>query len=133
MTKPKDTADLTPPISAAVSRVVLKALVPPALTSLHRALFLSTAYHWKLDLEDVERVESMWELLDLDSTSHGFVLALHDGRRFYLQYVMAPGGDDDVSEDVTLLPMKDERYPQLKGGELPWEDDVERLNELLQD
>ena len=75
----------------------------------------------------------MWELLDLDSTSHGFVLALHDGRRCYLQYVMAPDGDDDISEDVALLPMKDERYPQLKGGELSWADDVERLNELLQD
>lgn len=109
MTKPTDRSDLFPLVSEAMSRLVLKALVPPALTSLHRALHLSRAHNWRLDLEDIDRVESMWELLDLDPTSHGFVLSLRAGRRCYLQYVMAPGDNDEPVEEVEFLPMDNER------------------------
>jgi hypothetical protein len=133
MTEPKDNRNLASPTSRRVAQMLMGGLVPPALTSLRRALGISAAYDWRLDVEEIERVESMWELLDLDSTSHGFVLALEDGRRCYLQYVMAPGNDGDIVEDVETLPMGDERYPDLKGGGICWDDDVKELNQLLED
>jgi hypothetical protein len=133
MTEPKKDRDLVSPLNEGLARLLMGGLVPPALTSLRRALGISAAYDWRLDLEDIDRVESMWELLDLDSTSHGFVIALEDGRRCYLQYVMAPGDNDDIVEDVETLPMGDERYPDLKGGGICWSDDVRNLNQLLKE
>ena len=133
MTEPKDNRKLASPMSPHVAQMLMGGLVPPALTSLRRALGISAAYDWRLHVEEIERGESMWELLDLDSTSHGFVLALRDGRRCYLQYVMSPGDDDDIVEDVETLPMGDERYPDLKGGGICWNDNVKKLNQLLRD
>ena len=78
MTKPTDRPDLPPPTSAATWRVMAMASIPPALISLHRAVDISTHHNWRLDLEEIDRVEAMWELLDLDSTSHGFVLSLRE-------------------------------------------------------
>lgn len=133
MKKPTNRSDLSPRIGRGMWRVLKRASVPPALTSLHCALDISTAHNWRLDLADIDRVESMWELLDLDSTAHGFVLALRTGRRCYLQYVMAPGDNDEPVEDVEFLPMDNERYPDLRGGGIWWNDDVHELNSLLRD
>jgi hypothetical protein len=133
MTKPTDRSDSSPLLSKGMWRVLTRASVPPALISLHRALHLSTAHNWRLDLQDIDRVESMWELLDLDSTSHGFVLSLRTGGRTYLQYVMAPGDNDEPVEKVEFLTMDRERYPDLQGGGIWWDDDVHDLNLLLRD
>lgn len=133
MTKPIDRSDLSRPTDRAMWRVLMKASIPPALTSLHRALDISAAHNWRIDLGDIERVEAVWELLDLDSSSHGFVLSLRSGRRCYLQYVMAPGDTDEPVEEVEFLPMDNERYPDLRGGDLLWDDDVHELNLLLKD
>ena len=131
MTKPKDRSDISPAIAPGMARLIMKAMIPPALTSLHCALELSEPHDWRLDLEDIERIEAVWELLDLDSSSHGFVLSLRDGRRCYLQYVMAPGDDGEPVEDVEFLPMKNEQYPDLRGGGIRWDDEVQDLNSLL--
>lgn len=133
MTKPTDRPDLSPPTSRAAWRVMAMASIPPALMSLHRAVEISGAHNWRLDLEDIERIEAIWELLDLDSTSHGFVLSLRSGGRCYLQYVMAPDNDGEPVEDVEFLPMENERYPDLRGGGIQWHHEVHELNLLLRD
>ena len=69
-------------------------------------------------------------MLEDDSTAHGFVLALRDGRRCYLQYI-AVYEDDDVTEEVQTLPMDDERYPSFNVGGIDWDDEVGDLNRLL--
>jgi hypothetical protein len=102
------------------------AFVTPALDSFLHAVAFCAAEGWNLDLLDIERVEAMWELLDCDSTSHGFVLALTGGRRAYLQFI-----SDNDCEDVRLLPMSDERYPSLRGGGFAWTDRVGDLNRFL--
>jgi hypothetical protein len=127
MTTPKDT--LSPPTRWATAHV-MSAVIPPALTSLLRAVEISAAENWRLELIDIEHIEAMWEMLDADSMAHGFVLSLRDGRRCYLQHVIAPEGDETV-EDVEILPMRDERYPDLKGGGIMWCSDVDHLNRLL--
>jgi hypothetical protein len=38
--------------------------------------------------------EPRWKVLDLDSSSHGFVLQLRDGRRLYLERLIYLGDDD---------------------------------------
>ena len=107
-------------------------LFPPRLRSLLRALELAAADGWGYGAPDVGRVEAYWELLDDDSIAHGFVLALRDGRRLYLQYVAAYEGDD-VEEDVQTLPMRDERYPPIEGGGIAWDDGAGDLTALLTD
>ena len=134
MTKLTARPERSPPTSRAAWRVMAMASIPPALMSLHRAVDISGAHNWRLNLADIDRIEAMWELLDLDSTSHGFVLSLCHGSRCYLQYVMAPNNDGEPVEDVEFLPMENERYPDLRGGGIiQWDDDVHELNLLLKD
>jgi hypothetical protein len=102
------------------------AFVTPSLDSFLRAVAFCDAEGWNLDLLDIERVEAIWEVLDCDSTSHGFVLALTGGRRAYLQYI-----SDNDWDDVQLLPMSDERYPSLGGSRIAWTDRVGDLNRFL--
>ena len=82
-------------------------------------------------LNDVDRVESYWEMLDSLSTAHGFVLALRDGRRVYLQLVVDEYGEDEAGVELQILPMRGERYPELKGGGFVWDDDTRQLNGVL--
>jgi hypothetical protein len=80
---------------------------------------------------DVARVEAVWQMLDDDSTAHGFVLARRDGRRCYLQYIAVYDGDD-TTEEVLTLPMNDERYPRFNSnGGIVWDDEVDDLNRLI--
>jgi hypothetical protein len=105
--------------------------LPPSFKSLLRALELAPVSGLGLDRLDVERVESLWEMLEDDSTAHGFVLTRRDGRRCYLQYIAAYD-EDDVTEDVLTLPMSDERYPRFNdNGGIVWDDEVDDLNRLL--
>ena len=102
----------------------------PSLQSLLRALELAPMYGLGFDRIDVARVEAQWEMLEDDSTAHGFVLALRDGRRCYLQYIAAYD-QGDVIEDIETLPMCDERYPSLSGGGIVCDDRVGDLNRVL--
>src|ERR1700760_1095948 len=83
----------------------------PSLSSLLRGLELTAMEGLGLDRLDVARVESVWQMLEDDSTAHGFVLARRDSRRCYLQYIAVYDGDD-TTEEVLTLPMNDERYPR---------------------
>ncbi len=128
---PSDDTVPSPPKSWAALRLMTNAL-PWRLRSLLRARELAATEGWGFVAPDVARVESYWELLEDDSVAHGFVLALRDGRRLYLQYIAAYEGND-VDEDVQTLPMHEERYPLLEGGDMVWDDDVEDLTRLLTD
>jgi hypothetical protein len=102
------------------------AFMTPPLQSLIRAVELGAEERWELALIDIERVEAMWQMLDVVSISHGFVLALTGGRRAYLQYV-----SDEEAEEVEILPMGDERFPALESGRFEWTDHVGDLNRFL--
>jgi hypothetical protein len=102
------------------------AFMTPPLQSLVRAVDLADKEGWDLALVDIVRIEARWEMVDACSTSHGFVLALTDGRRAYLQYV-----SDEEVEEVEILPMGDERYPLMGAGGFEWTDQVGDLNSFL--
>ena len=134
-----DKPALMPPSTFKLVKVLQNSATSVAANSLRRALAISIEFDWSFDLDKVERVEALWELLDGDATSHGFVLRLRDGRRCYLQYVMAPGfaeddetgTEEEVVEDIEMLPMRDERHPHLRGGGIRWNDEVDELNRSL--
>jgi hypothetical protein len=121
---------LSPEARWKVTRLGLDA-VPPAHVSLMRGLDMAEDDGRGFGLLDVERAEAVWELLEGDSTAHGFVLVLRGGRRVYLQYV-ASYSDGEMDEEITTLSMGgDERYPPIQGGGIVWTDAVDRLNGLL--
>jgi hypothetical protein len=134
MTEPKTHPVLSPPVHRPISlRTALLAWssLPRAMSALMRACEVGRAERVGPALLEVDRVESAWELIDDASTAHGFVLALRDGRRCYLQYVMTADAGA-IDEDVVALPMRDERYPDLKGGGVVWDDrGAAGLNSLL--
>lgn len=129
MSRANDYAVPSPPKKLATLRLLSNPLAPN-LGSLLRALELAPDFGLGLDRLDVARVEAQWEMLEDGSTAHGFVLALRDGRRCYLQYIAAYE-DDEVTEEVETLPMGGERYPSFGGGGVVWDDEVEDLNRLL--
>ena len=82
-------------------------------------------------LIDVQRVEAYWEMIDPLSTAHGFVLALRDGRRVYLQLIVDEYAEDEANVELQILPMGGERHPDLKGGGIVWIHDTAELNGVL--
>jgi hypothetical protein len=104
--------------------------VPPAMYALLDAVTFASKEGYGFDLVDVARVEAFWEMLDDVADGHGFVLSLRDGRRLYLQLVSARDDDEPIDE-LEMLPMGDERYPQMEGGGIAWCDEVGEINRLL--
>jgi hypothetical protein len=98
------------------------------VTCFRRALEIAEQDGLGVSRVDLQRIESMWSIDDGDRTSMGFVLALQDGRRAYLEYLFDFADDED---EIDLQPMNDERYPALEGGGVEWTDDVGELNRLL--
>lgn len=85
--------------------------------------------------DDVQRVESTWEIVDGDCISCGYVVALRSGRRVYLRYDFGEHLREDDSielvEKVELLPIGAERYPHPPGLGIAWDDEVGHINEHL--
>jgi len=104
--------------------------IPSPLQALLDAAEFASELQGGFDLLDVRNVEAFWEVIDAFSTAHGFVVALADRRRVYLQLIV-DHSQDEPSEELQILPMGDERYPQLEGGGIEWCDDVQVLNQLL--
>jgi len=104
-------------------------LLSPARLALRHILRLSQENEWSFNRSDIARVDSTWEWLDADVTAHGFVFALRDGRRVYIQRVAS--FPEDGEGDFCVLPMADERYPVQKGADIEWTDDVADLNCFL--
>jgi hypothetical protein len=131
MSQANDDAVPVPPLSLSTLRM-LWSPIGPRLHSLLRGLDLALLYDQGFGPLDVACVESSWEMLEDDSTAHGFVLTLRDGRRRYLQYIAVYRDDGDVDEEIQTLPMADERYPRFNNsGGIVWDDDVEDLTRLL--
>ena len=53
-----------------------------------RAVQLAPALDSEFALVKVSRVEAAWQIDDMDDTSFGWVVAMRDGRRLYLEYTM---------------------------------------------
>lgn len=107
-------------------------VVPPELMALMDAVESAEEEKSGFDLLDIERVESFWQRLDGPASSHGFVLSLRGGSRVYLQYITATDDDERPVEEIEVLPLGDERYPDLRGGHgVVWMDAVDELNRFL--
>lgn len=67
-----------------------------------------------VDIDGIALVEAAWEIADTIVSSNGWVLALDNGRRLYVEYMLDYSGDP-LAEEIevrTLLP--GETYPALK-------------------
>jgi len=105
-------------------------VVPTELAALMDAVESAGEEGSGFDLLDIERVEAFWQMMETCSTAHGFVLTLRGGSRVYLQYLTA-SDDDKPIEEIQVLPLGDERHPDLQGGGIVWSDTVDELNRFL--
>ena len=85
--------------------------------------------------DDIERVEYFWTFGDLHESAAGFVLALRDGRRAYVDFLHwhAFEQNEDFRIETEFLP-GDQRYPTLSSPQLPpaeWSSDTGHLAKLL--
>ena len=84
---------------------------------------------------DIARVESFWTFGDLHQSAAGFVLALGDGRRAYVDFLHwhAFEQDEDFRIEVAFL-SDGERYPALSSSPLEprsaWSSDTAHLGKL---
>ena len=112
-------------------------LIRPSHANFFRAVEMAPRLVQGFELADVERIESMWELDDGEAASSGYVIALRYGRRVYLDYYAGPdlradADDAPTIEEVQVTPLAaDQKYPQLEGGGVRWQNDVSELNECL--
>jgi hypothetical protein len=116
--------------NASLSAAVRNGWMDMRFMSLSKACALGVVRGWRLPLENIRRVEALWEEIDGDSTAHGFVLELHNGSRVYVDYCCCHVRGDFVEHGETL-PMGQERYPQFRGTVHRWSSDVEDLNKRL--
>ena len=85
--------------------------------------------------DDIERVESFWTFGDLHESAAGFVLALRDGRRAYVDFMHwhAFEQNEDFRIEIEFL-QSDQPYPALSSPHLPpaeWSSDTGHLGKLL--
>ena len=69
---------------------------------------------------DIERVECFWHSGEMHSSSAGFILRLHDGRRVYVDFLHWHGfeQDEDFRIEVEFLP--DRQALPSPRGPAPW-------------
>ncbi len=84
---------------------------------------------------DIERVECFWTFGDLHQSTAGFVLALRDGRRAYVDFLHwhAFEQEEDFRIEVEFLP-SDQPYPTLGSPQEPlggWSSNTAPFNKLL--
>jgi hypothetical protein len=82
-----------------------------------RAAQLAPAIEDDFALANVRCLEAAWQINDMDHTTFGWVVALRDGRRLYLEYTM-----DDAEagrpEDLHVTALQDSQaYPELERWE----------------
>lgn len=68
-------------------------------------------------VHEIARIEEAWQIVDADIASHGFVLALDDGRRVYLEYTH-DSLSEDAQEEINLVELAPgmERPDLSEGG-----------------
>ena len=82
----------------------LPALLPLDLQHFLNAVLLAAETEGGFGLGDVARVEEAWKITDAVIISHGYVVALADGQRVYLEYTMEDiAGETD--EEIAIEPL----------------------------
>jgi hypothetical protein len=87
------------------------ALMPIDLQHFLNAVLIAAKTEDGFGLDEVARVEKAWEIAAAVIVSHGYVVALADGRRIYLEYTM----DDTAGEMVEEIAVE----PLAAGMERP--------------
>jgi hypothetical protein len=78
-----------------------------------RAAQLAPTMQSEFALAKVNRVEAAWQVDTMDDATFGWVVAMRDGRRFYLQYTMEDAEAGRPEEfQVAALPA-DQAHPKL--------------------
>jgi hypothetical protein len=97
--------------------------MPADLACFLRAAELAREILEGFSIEDVTCVEQAWQVDDLDHASFGWVVALSDGRRFYLEYTM-----DDAEagrpEDLDAAALSSGQARPDLDNEVQWYDPV---------
>ena len=86
--------------------------------------------------EDMAHVERFWSFSEMDSSSAGFVVALRDGRRAYIDFLHWHGFEQDEDFRITVSFLASGQALPLPHGPLPWppsdwSDDTSHLDRLL--
>jgi hypothetical protein len=86
-----------------------------------RAAQLARALESDFALSMVSRVEAAWQVDDLDHATFGWVVALRDGRRLYLEYTLEdPEAGRPEDFQMTALP-EGRLHPELDlGTDVHW-------------
>jgi hypothetical protein len=90
--------------------------IAPDLAYFLRAMQLAPGLEPDFVAANLRWLEAAWQIDDMDHTTFGWVVALCDGRRFYLEYTM-----DDAEagrpEDLQMASLPGgQTYPELDGG-----------------
>lgn len=88
---------------------------------LNAMLFVAEREDDGFGLHEIVRVEEAWEIVDADIASHGFILALEDGRRVYLEYTL-DHFEGCAQEEIDLVELAPgmERPDLSEGGGVNW-------------
>ena len=86
--------------------------LPTDLQWFMQATEIATAIEEDFDLGDLKYVESAWQILDGDLKSFGWVVAMVDGRRLYLEYAIMDT-EDEGPEDLNITSLPEGPYPKL--------------------
>jgi len=86
--------------------------LPTDLQWFMQATEIATAIEEDFDLGDLKYVESAWQIVDGDLKSFGWVVAMVDGRRLYLEYAIIDT-EDEGPEDLNITSLPEGPYPKL--------------------
>ena len=82
----------------------LPSLLPIDLQHFLNAVLAAAKTAGGFGLDEVARVDEAWEITDSVLSSNGYVVALADGRRVYLEYTMDDMGAGTV-EAIEIVPL----------------------------
>jgi hypothetical protein len=86
--------------------------LPTDLRWFMHATEIATAIEEDFDLEDLKYVESAWQIVDADFRSFGWVVAMVDDRRLYLEYTI-DHTEQDGREDLNVTSLPGGSFPKL--------------------
>jgi hypothetical protein len=85
---------------------------PTDLRWFMHATEIATAIEEDFDLGALKYVEAAWQIVDADLKSFGWVVAMVDGRRLYLEYRIDHAEEGGL-EDLNVTSLPEGSYPKL--------------------
>ena len=87
---------------------------------------------------DMEHVERFWSFSEMDSSAAGFVMALRDGRRVYIDFLHWHGFEQDEDFRITVEFLANGQDLPSSRGPVPWppaawSEDASHLDKVLID